>query len=53
MANTLHHCRPDPDAVAPLLKAVGIDPIDMDLVVGPATRIIATLQTPNGIVEFG
>ena len=42
----------DVDAVAQHLRALGIEPSDMELRQGPADRLVATLSTPRGLVEF-
>ena len=34
------------------LRALGIEPSDMQLRQGPADRLVATLSTPRGLVEF-
>ena len=42
----------DVDAVAQHLRALGIEPSDMQLRQGTADRLVATLSTPRGLVEF-
>ena len=40
----------DPAAVSEQLEAVGIDPANLQLLSGPTPRLVATLQTPKGVV---
>lgn len=42
----------DVPAVGQHLRALGIDPADINLKEGVADRLVAVLRTPNGIVEF-
>lgn len=42
----------DVDAVARSLRALGISPSDLQLRKGPVDRLVATLRTPKGLVEF-
>ena len=39
-------------AVSHHLRALGIDPADLDLKEGPRDRVVATLRTPKGLVEL-
>ena len=43
----------DVPTVASHLLAVGIDAADLRLCEGPRDRLVATLRTPRGVVEFG
>ena len=43
---------PDPESVAPMLLAIGIEPEDLQLVEGPRSRLVATLKTPKGTFDF-
>lgn len=40
---------PDPSAVAPSLEALGVE---LEVGVGDAPALIATIETPNGVVEL-
>jgi len=42
----------DAAAVAKSLRALGIDPADLSLKQADADRLVATIRTPNGLVEF-
>ena len=42
----------DVDTVAKALLALGIQPRDLQLRPGPTDRLVATLRTPRGLIEF-
>ena len=42
----------DVDATAKNLRALGIEPADLKLKPGPRDRLVATLRTPKGLVQF-
>ena len=40
-------------SVVQLLRAVGLEPRDLELKTGDRVRLIATLDTPRGRIELG